>query len=193
MMGVSLLWGIVGWLTFTDNHWLAQILNPGPTGLEARLAAAHIEETDFPAADQWHAYDPYDEETPNALITRGYEYSHQDAFWIKVSQQLRIYPNARAAQAAYHYEVLEGFTPKWTSPAGLTFSDHADMITVRCIESYINNVHHYPCRAIAVYDDMLVIFLANVFDDRWFTMADFEQLLTVMDARMVAAMETTKP
>ncbi len=67
------------------------------------------------------------------------------------------------------------------------------MMTVRCIKMYIENVHHYPCTVVGLYGDTVIVVLANVFDERWFTMNDFAQLLTMMDRRIVEAMEQKSP
>ena len=47
----------------------------------------------------------------------------------------------------------------------------------------------YLCTVVSLYGNTVTVFLANVFDDQWFTMTDFEQLLTVLDQRMATAME----
>ncbi len=192
IFGFAATLGIMFWM-ITNGTQLTKMLQPTPTALEAQLEAVRIQKTDFPASDAWQASDPYTEESPNALITKSYEYSHSDAFWIKVTQQLRIYPDVETAQAAYFQELTEKFTPEWETPSEMTFSNHADVITVRCVEGYINNIHHYPCKVIGVYGNVLTLFWANVFDDRWFMMDDLAQLLTVMDQRMVDAMEQKSP
>lgn len=184
--------GIMFWMT-TNGTQLTRTSHPTPTMLEARLEAIRIQKTDFPVSDTWQAHEPYAEESSNASASMVYAYNHNDAFWIKVSQRIQIYPNSTTAQATYDHELREWFTEGWGKPPGLTFSDHADMMAIRCIEMYIENVHHYPCGAVGLYGDTIIIVLANVFDDRWFMMDDFAQLLTVMDQRIVKAIEQKSP
>lgn len=192
ILGFAVTLGIMFWM-MTNGAQLTQMFRPTPTALEARLEAIRIQKADFPAFDAWHAHDPYAEEANNASASMVYAFNHQDAFWIKVSQRIQIYPDNATAQAAYDYELREWFTAEWGAPPGLTFSDHTDMMTIRCIEMYIENVHSYPCGVVGLYGDTVVIVLANVFDDRWFTMDDFAKLLTVMDQRMENAIEQQSP
>lgn len=184
--------GIMFWM-MTNITRLTQMLQPTPTALEARLEAIRIQKTDFPASDTWQAHEPYTEEADNASVSMVYAYNHKDAFWIKVSQRIKMYSDSATAKAAYDRELREWLTAEWRAPPGLTFSDHADMMDIRCIEMYIENVHHYPCTAVGLYGDTIIIVLANVFDDRWFMMDDLAQLLTVTDQRMVDAMEQRSP
>lgn len=192
ILGFVATLGIMFWMT-TNSAQSVRTSQSTPTALEARLEAIRIQKTDFPASDAWQAHEPYVEEANNASASMVYAYNHQDAFWIKVSERIQIYPDNVATQAAYDREVREWFTAEWGAPPGLTFTGHADMMTIRCIEMYIENVHHYPCRAVGLYGDTVIIVLANVFDDRWFTMDDFARLLAVMDQRTLAAMEQESP
>ncbi len=188
ILGFAMTLGIMFWM-MTNGTQLTKMLQPTPTALEARLEAIRIQKTDFPASEAWQAHKPYAEEANNASVSMVYAYNRKDAFWIKVSQRIKIYPDNATAQAAYDHELREWFTAEWGAPPGLTFSGHADTMIIRCIEMYIENVHHYPCRAIGLYRDTVIVVLANVFDDRWFTMDNFAQLLTVMDQRMEDAIE----
>lgn len=187
ILGFVVTLGIMFWMT-TNGTQLIRTSHPTPTMLEARLEAIRIQKADFPVSDAWQAHEPYVEEANNVSASMVYAYNHKDAFWIKVSQRIQIYPDNATARAAYDYEVREWFTAEWGTPPGLTFSGHADMMTIRCIEMYIENVHHYPCTAVSLYGDTVIVVLANVFDDRWFTMDDFAQLLIVVDQRMAGAM-----
>ncbi len=192
LIGSQVIWIIGLWLTATSKNQLNEAFQVQQSPLEMRLNAIHLRKADFPSTD-WKVYDPVNEAMPNALIARSYAYSHNDAFWIKVSQQLSLYADATNAQTAYTQAVQEWLTPDWQPLPNLIFVGHADKMCIGCSEGYVNNIHHYRCTAVSLYGNTVTIFWANVFDDQWFTMTDFEQLLITLDQRMVAAMETAEP
>jgi hypothetical protein len=45
------------------------------------------------------------------------------------------------------------------------------------------------CRVTARYGDIVMVLLANVFEDKWFTWADLEYVLQVIDERMATQMQ----
>ncbi len=109
ILGFAATLGIMFWM-MTNGTQLTQMLQPTPTELEARLEAIRIQKTDFPASDAWQAHEPYAEEANNASVSMVYAYNHNDAFWIKVSQRIKIYPDNATAQVAYDRELREWFT-----------------------------------------------------------------------------------
>ena len=143
VVGLVLTWGILLWLR-TNGEQLVQTLQPTPTALEAHFDTIRLRQADFSVPDTWHAHEPYSEELFSASANMVYAYNHTAAFWIKVTQLLRIYPNTAAAQTAYNSAISEWFTAEWAIPTGLNFSGNADMLTVRCVAGYIENIHYYP-------------------------------------------------
>jgi len=113
--------------------------------------------------------------------------------WESVSEELLVFGNADAAQAAYSVEVKEVFPPayrdKWKHIPELDFPHHADEMEVACIPGYINNLYHQACVSVARYQHVVVIVRGLVFEDRWLRMPDFRAVLVAADRRMIAALK----
>ena len=48
------------------------------------------------------------------------------------------------------------------------------------------------CRAIGRYEDVIISLRANVFEDRWLMIADFQRVLEAMDQRIVTVNQGDK-
>jgi hypothetical protein len=171
--------------------WLPGVLErsfPTQTPLEVRVQTAQIRPADLPLG--WRRGGTQHEQRRGALaaLTVSY-YGSQDRgkSWVKVSQQLMIYPDAEEALAAYQAE-LATFTSAWISPPGLEFTSRADEMYIACVPGSINGLPNNACKAVGLYDDTLSILRGNVFEERWLTMADFEAVLAAMDQRVIASL-----
>jgi len=167
---------------------------PTQTPLEARFEALRIKVEDLPLG--WHRGGVQGEDVPGATARFLWYYGPpgESKSWINVSQKLILYPSTQAAVRAYDGWVAEYIPPAhqdaWISPPGLEFTSQADKMVVACYEGYINNLHHYACNAIGLYNNTIIVLHGNVFDDRWLTMADFQAVLEAMDQRIVAVLES---
>jgi len=160
---------------------------PTQTPLEARFENLRIKVEDLPSG--WHRGGVQVEDVPGATARFYSFYGASDKTWVKVSQELILYPDPQAAAGAYD-KWLAKYTKSWIAPPGLEFTDRADQMHVACLSGYINDQHHYACRAVGLYGDIVVILRGNVFDDRWLTMKDFQAVLEAMDQRIVAILES---
>lgn len=111
-----------------------------------------------------------------------------DKTWIKIRQELILYPSPEAASIAYEKQSMD-YTESWVTPPELEFNSQANQMYAVCLPGYINGLHHYTCEAVGLYGDIVAILQGNVFDDRWLTMEDFKAVLEAMDRRIVAAAE----
>jgi hypothetical protein len=107
--------------------------------------------------------------------------------YVNVSQDLVYYRTVALSQVAYRAAVAEAipttYADKWVRPPELDLAAHADEMTIACLPGRINGIYHRACKVIARYDDVVMTLYANVFEDRWLTMAQFRRLLERVDAR----------
>lgn len=190
-MGLSLLL-LLGFQIVVGSE-LANLMKeswPTMTPLEMQFKAMRIKAEDLPAG--WHEGRGQIEEVPGAEA-RFYSFygtSDPNKSWVKVSQELILYQDLQAAVNGYDKWLAE-YTQSWIAPPGLEVTSRADQMHVACLSGYINGLHHYACKAVGLYGNMVVVLRGNVFDDRWLTMEDFQAVLEAMDRRIVAAMEGT--
>lgn len=108
--------------------------------------------------------------------------------YVNVSQDLVYYRTVELSQASYQAAVAAAIPAsaahKWVRPPELDFTARADEMTIACLPGRINDIYHRACRVIARYDDVVMTVYANVFEDRWLTMAQFRRLLERVDARV---------
>ena len=182
VLGLTLLWVIL--IAIGDRAVESLKASfPTPTLLETHLREARIMPADLPAG--WRlAGESYDD-IPGALTAFTVAYNGAPGkSWVKVSQQVTIYPNVTSAAMAYQ-ETLQSFSKSWISPPGLTFTGNADEMYITCIPAYIDGLHIYSCVAVGLYGDTLSTLWANVFEEQWLTMGDFEKVLEAMDRRVL--------
>ncbi len=108
--------------------------------------------------------------------------------YVNVSQRLVYYRTVAYSQAAYLAAVAEAipaaYADKWVCPPELDFPGRADEMTIACLPGRMEGIYLRSCRFIARYDDVVMIVYANVFEDRWLTMAQFRRLVERVDARV---------
>jgi hypothetical protein len=108
--------------------------------------------------------------------------------YVNVNQRLVYYRTVESSQAAYQAAVAQAIPAvaahKWVRPPELDFPARADEMTIACLPGRINGIYHRACRVMARYDDVVMTLYANVFEDRWLTMAQFKRLLERVDARV---------
>ncbi len=108
--------------------------------------------------------------------------------YVNVNQRLVYYRTAESSQAAYQAAVAEAIPAsaahKWVRPPELDFTAHADEVTIACLPGRMEGIYLRSCSFIARYDDVVMTVYANVFEDRWLTMAQFKRLLERVDARV---------
>ncbi|MBM4461542.1 MAG: hypothetical protein FJ011_27930 [Chloroflexi bacterium] len=108
--------------------------------------------------------------------------------FVKVSQSLVYYRAVELSQVAYQVAVAEAipaaYAHKWVRPPELDFAVRANEITIACLPGRIEGIYHRSCKVIARYNDVVMTLYANVFEDRWLTMAQFRRLLERVDARV---------
>jgi hypothetical protein len=108
--------------------------------------------------------------------------------YVNVSQYLVYYRTVAHSQAAYRVAVTEAipaaYADKWVRPPELDFQGRADEMTIACLPGRMEGIYLRSCSFIARYDDVVMTVYADVFEDRWLTMAQFKRLLKRVDARV---------
>ena len=171
--------------------WIPRVVEqsfPTQTPLDVRVQTAQIMPADLPSG--WRRGGTHEEQSPGAIVALTVPYygsQDRSQSWVKVSQQLIIYPDEETALAAYQAE-LSTFNPAWISPPGLEFTGQADEMYIACVPGSINGLRNYACEAVGLYSDTLSILRGLVFEERWLTMADFEAVLEAMDRRVMASL-----
>ncbi len=109
--------------------------------------------------------------------------------FVNVGQNLVIYDNEVESIAAYEKTVSETIPPPyahvWLQPPELDFRGHADQITIACMSVSINGIPAQSCSVIARYGELVTHLHAQVWEDRWLTMAQFRRLVKRLDKRML--------
>jgi len=113
--------------------------------------------------------------------------------FVRAGQTIFLYPNEADSQRAYAKIIAEeipiAYVDQWSRPSELDFSARADAITIGCISGVINDMPNQLCSFIARYGQLVTVIHAQIFDDRWLTMAQFRHLLERVDAKMEAIRE----
>lgn len=187
LLGVQFVIG-TGVATLMWRRW------PTRTSAEIWFEMARLAEEDLPQG--WRYVGAEVENVPDAEARSFWYYGPpgEEMPWVKVGQKLIRYPSSQAAVDAYA-EWVDRYIPptardEWFQPPTLEFASQADQMMVACLSGYVNDMHHYACSAIGRYGEVVVVVIANVFDDRWLTMGDFQTVLEAMDRRLVAAQNT---
>jgi hypothetical protein len=163
---------------------------PGFTPELTRIFAAQIQQGDVP--------DGYVRQTAQVRELLGVEGrlfyflgAGRQQRWVAVSQEVYVFDNPDLAKHAFE-ERLATMIPsrsadKHVYPSVLLFPHQADQLQGGCLPSNINGIESNSCVVVARYDDMVIMLVANVFEDRWLTITDFRRVLEAMDRRAVAA------
>lgn len=195
LLGVSGLL-IIQFVLGTVATTLMQRAIPTLTSTEKFIFSAAIQLEDLPPG--WRSEIPHIENVPGAesRIFGFVGTNDPDLTWIRVTEMLFVFEDEKRALSHYQEQVVEYIPPhatdSWKHIPELDFSHHADEIKVACLPGYINGKHHFACSAIARYQNVVIVILGNVFDDRWLTMVEFRAVLEAMDRRIVAAMGQSK-
>jgi len=108
--------------------------------------------------------------------------------FVLVTQTLEVYPDESASRAAFLARVNEAIPPNyadvWIQPPELDFRGNADEIKIACMSVHINGIPTRTCEVIARYGKLVTTLFANVFEDRWLTMAQFRHLVERLDQHM---------
>jgi hypothetical protein len=108
--------------------------------------------------------------------------------YVNVSQYLVYYRTVEHSRAAYQAAVAEAipaaYADKWIRPPELDFTARADEMTIACLPGRMEGIYLRSCSFIARYADVVMTVYANVFEDRWLTMAQFRRLVERVDARV---------
>ena len=117
--------------------------------------------------------------------------------WVNVVQQVYLYPDNSSASPAYQARVAKKFPAMgqkdgWQLAPHLEFSNHAEQMTIGCLPVSINGVPVDFCRAVAQYQNMIIILYGNLTPDRWLTNEGFQNVLKAMDRRADEALPPQK-
>ncbi|MBK7202338.1 hypothetical protein [Candidatus Amarolinea dominans] len=113
--------------------------------------------------------------------------------FVRAGQSLVLNPMTKDSETAYEEAaatmIPAGYADKWPWPPELDFATHADQIIIGCNPGVLNDIPVRTCRVTARYGDLVTTIRAQVFEDRWLTMAQFRHLLERVDAKMEAIRE----
>ena len=110
-----------------------------------------------------------------------------------VWQELIDYPNTNQAADAFAGIVrIEIPDNGWTWPEQVDFPYRADKLEVACVPQPSSPETTW-CTSIAQYGNYISVIYANVFEEQWLTMEDFERLLVAADARLAGAKDLSQP
>jgi hypothetical protein len=134
------------------------------------------------------------ESVPNAegRFYRFYGTANRSESWINVGQIILLYPDVAAARVGYQEQDTQSIPPtatRWREMEELAFVHQADEWHAECLANSINGSPGFLCIAIARYENLVIVMLGNVFEERWLSMADFRAVLEAMDRRATAALE----
>ncbi len=151
-----------------------------------------IQLSDLPQG--WRRGEVMVESVPNAegRFYRFYGTANRSESWINVEQIILLYPDVAAARVGYQEQETQYIPPtatRWREMKELAFAHQADEWHAECLPHSINGSPGFACRAIARYENLVIVMLGNVFEDRWLSMADFRVVLEAMDRRAIAALE----
>lgn len=164
---------------------------------ESVFAKTMLGSDDFPPG--WTRGTGRDREAPGA-IGRSVGFHGTDdpnLTWVNVVQQVYLYPDNSSASPAYQARVAKKFPAMgqkdgWQPAPHLEFSNHAEQMTIGCLPVSINGVPVDFCRAVAQYQNMIIILYGNLTPDRWLTNEGFQNVLKAMDRRADEALPPQK-
>lgn len=111
---------------------------------------------------------------------------------LNLKEEVVVYSTTLLAQQAYP-RVLDAYFPpaaadRWKTTPELAVPHHADKMKTACIDSNINGIAFKGCRAIARYQNLIVITHGNVFEDQWLTFDGYRQMLETVDRRVASVL-----
>ena len=113
--------------------------------------------------------------------------------YIGVDQEITLYPDGAASQAAYKIIQAETIPPdyadQWPRPPELVFTARADESIVGCLPLRINDTDVLICEMVARYGDLVTRVGGNIVDRGGITLPQFRYLLESVDAKMAAIRE----
>ena len=164
---------------------------PQPSDAERRIFETWLQPTDFPQGWQAERGIAEDEEGTVCRVRYFTMSANLDKYSVLVSHRASVYADSGTASDAYSGLEARWFpTSIWVEPRQLQYqSPTADHFRLGCMPVSLGGLPAHSCRAVGQYQDMTSVLLANVFEDRWFTWADLEHVLQVIDERMAAQMQ----
>ena len=182
-----LKWALLALAVFA----LSSCVPPGPTEAEQRMFQVRLLPVDFPIG--WKDQNDVVEDIEGALAARTWAFvsrASTPSLHIGAAHMTIVFPSTEVAANAYPNLAAKWFpNAKWIAPQQLSYvGSSADRFKLACLPSEINGITASSCRAIGQYGDLMSIFIANVYEDRWFTWTDLEHVLQVIDERMAAQM-----
>lgn len=115
--------------------------------------------------------------------------------WVNVSQFIVVFPDAESSIAGYERYLAKAIPPayadSWPMPPELEdLEARADQLAGGCYSVQIDDLPMRGCRIVGRYGTVVTELYANVFEDRWLTMAELRRLLERADARLAAARDS---
>jgi hypothetical protein len=111
---------------------------------------------------------------------------------LNLKEEVVMYSTTLQAQQGYP-RVLDTYFPPayadlWKTMPELAVPHHADEMKTACIDSNINGISFKGCRAIARYQNLIVITHGNIFEDQWLTIDGYRQMLEAVDRRITSVL-----
>lgn len=124
---------------------------------------------------------------------RDYRGPISSPIFVRAGQSIALYSTLTDSESAYAEAaaamIPKDYADKWPWPPELDFATHADQIVIGCHPGFFNDVKAATCAITARYGNLVTTMYAQVFEDRWLTMAQFRHLLERVDAKMEAIRE----
>jgi hypothetical protein len=125
----------------------------------------------------------------------------RDLLEVHVSQEIILFPDADQAARSFSAIVEEEVPTKdWGWPEQVRFESEADQFLLVCLDlravladAEKRHRETHWCRSIGRYGAVVSIIWANVFEDKWLTFEDFQNLLTMADTRLTGAANLEPP
>lgn len=113
---------------------------------------------------------------------------------LNLKEEVVVYSTTLLAQQAYP-KVLDAYFPpayidKWEVILSDNIQHHADEMKTACINSNINDFPFKGCRAMARYQNVIVITHGNVFEDQWLTIDSYRQMIQTVDQRVTSVLSS---
>lgn len=115
-----------------------------------------------------------------------------DKPWLNIGQFFGIYSSTVTATETYNNWLDKYFPPEaaaqWRAVPELSFAHHADQFKLACLTLTINAIPFRACKAIARYQNLVVMVNGNVFEDQWLTVDGFRNTLIAADRRIAVVL-----
>ncbi len=171
---------------------LVEQARPTLSATETLFAEAAIRASDLPFGWRQGRVTIISEPNAEGQLYTFYGTANRTETWINVSERLLLYQDAVAAQTGYqeqHDLCIPPTATRWQEIPELAFAHQADALHVECLPSSINGASSHACCAIARYDNLVIVLLGSVFEERWLSMSEFRAVLEAMDRRAAAALD----